>query len=120
VFTATVMAENSVSTAMSETVVLVVEPIAGLTATNDSPTALGNMTTFTAIITAGSGVSYTWDFGDGLGGTGPMVTHTYTATGVYTAVVTATNIFNTQVATTTVTVVEGFYIYMPAVVGKPE
>jgi len=39
-------------------------PIAGLEATNDSPTMLGNPTTLTATISAGSNVTYTWAFGD--------------------------------------------------------
>jgi hypothetical protein len=38
------------------------QPIGGLSATNDSPTMLGQATTFTATLNSGSGVSYTWDF----------------------------------------------------------
>jgi subtilisin-like proprotein convertase family protein len=43
--------------------------IAGLGAFNDGPTALGNSTTLTVTLTAGTHVSYTWDFGDGHGPT---------------------------------------------------
>ena len=44
-----------------------------------------------ATITAGSNVAYSWDLGDGTSGSGAMLTHTYAAAGVYTAVVTASN-----------------------------
>ncbi|MEW5958146.1 MAG: PKD domain-containing protein, partial [Chloroflexota bacterium] len=43
-----------------------VEPITGLSAANDSPTELGQATTLTATLTAGTEVSYNWDFGDGI------------------------------------------------------
>ncbi|HWK29748.1 MAG TPA: PKD domain-containing protein [Solirubrobacter sp.] len=39
----------------------------------------------------GDGMSIVWDFGDGLFGAGPNTTHTYTAPGVYTATLTATD-----------------------------
>ena len=79
--------------------------VAGLAASNDSPTWLGEPTTFTATVTAGSNVTYTWAFGDGDLGNGAVVTHTYPATGIYTAVVTASNDYNAITATTTVSVV---------------
>jgi CSLREA domain-containing protein len=82
------------------------EPINGLVATNDSPTALGAATTFTATVTAGTYVSYAWDFGDGVMGVGDAVTHTYQTVGSYTAVVTATNAMNQMTATTAVVIVE--------------
>jgi hypothetical protein len=69
-----------------------------LLATNDSPTPLGLVTTLTATLSTTNGVTltegvevtFTWAFGDGEGGAGAVVTHTYGATGIYTAVVTAT------------------------------
>ncbi|RLF32857.1 MAG: hypothetical protein DRN07_04045 [Thermoplasmata archaeon] len=78
-------------------------PIAGLVASNDGPTPLGGVTTLTATVTAGSNVSYTWAFGDGAIGSGQVVTHTYPAAGLYTAVVTASNSVSVLTATTTVT-----------------
>jgi len=39
----------------------------------------------------GSIVNYTWDFGDGSGGTGLTVMHSYSSTGDYTAVLTVTD-----------------------------
>ncbi len=80
------------------------EAIAGLSATNDSPTALGQATTLTATVTAGSNASYTWAFGDGQTGSGSVVTHTYPAVDLYTAVVTASNSVNVVTATTSVTI----------------
>ena len=81
-------------------------PIGNLNATNSSPTALGQTTTFTATVSAGNGISYTWDFGDDAQGVGRILTHTYGTVGVYTAIVTASNTINTLTATTRVTITE--------------
>ncbi len=86
-------------------VYLAVTPIAGLEAVNDSPTSLGSATTLTATVTAGTHLTYTWAFADGEFGSGPVVTHTYPTTSVYSAVVTASNRVNELTATTTITVV---------------
>ncbi len=67
------------------------EPVAGLSAANDSPTALGSATALTATLAAGTGVTFTWEFGDGQTGAGATAAHTYPAPGVYTATVTAAN-----------------------------
>ena len=79
--------------------------VAGLNATNDSPTLLGALTTFTATITAGTNVVYAWDFGDGNTGSGSDTGHTYAAPGNYTAIVTATNNTGNTSAQTQVTIV---------------
>jgi hypothetical protein len=87
--------------------------ITGLEARNDSPTILGDPTTFSA----GADqvyVSYTWDFGDGAAGSGRVVTHTYPSTGTYTAIVTGTNTVDVAVAQTNVTV-DYVYVYVPLV-----
>ena len=82
-------------------------PIAGLSATNDGPTVLGRATTFTATVSAGSDVSYAWNFGDQTTGSGQIVTHTYPHAGLFTATVTATNSVSGPVtATTRITVTE--------------
>jgi uncharacterized repeat protein (TIGR01451 family) len=86
--------------------VSVVEPIAGLVATNDSPTLLGSPTTLTATITAGTHVIYTWAFGDGATGSGAVTPHTYPNIGVYTAAVTASNAVSALTATTVVTITD--------------
>src|SRR5574340_424890 len=105
VYTAVVTANNSVSKHVATTTVTVPDmPIVGLNAVNDSPTVLGQATTLTATVTSGTGVSYTWAFGDGETGNGAVVSHTYPAVGIYTAVVTANNSVSKYVATTTVTV----------------
>jgi PKD repeat protein len=105
VYTAVVTASNPVNQQLATTLVEIGdEAIAGLAAENDSPTALGDPTTLTATVTAGTNVSYAWDFGDGATGVGAVLTHTYPANGVYTAVVTASNNTNDQVATTIVQV----------------
>lgn len=89
------------------TATVVDEPIAGLAATNDGPTVLGDPTTLSATVTAGTNVSFTWDLGDGSFDNGAVVSHTYTATGVYTPAVTASNSVSLLTATTVVTVTEG-------------
>ncbi|MBK8432923.1 MAG: PKD domain-containing protein [Chloroflexi bacterium] len=106
-YTAWVTAANPISnSAISTTVVVTappVTPISGLTAVNDSPTQLGHPTQFTATIAAGQNVTYTWAFGDGNMAEGATVTHTYAATGTYTAWVTAANpISNSAISTTVV------------------
>jgi PKD domain/Immune inhibitor A-like, MAM domain/IPT/TIG domain len=93
-------------------------PIAGLVATNDSPTLLGDPTFLTATITAGTNVEFVWDFGDGITMTGQVVSHTYSAAGTYTATITATNSVSSAQETTTVEVyvipIENYY-YLPVV-----
>jgi hypothetical protein len=81
-------------------------PIEGLVATNDSPTPLGSSTTLTGTVTGGSELLFEWDFGDGQTGVGSVVTHTYPAAGVFTAVVTASNTVSEMVASTIVAVDE--------------
>jgi PKD repeat protein len=107
-FTAVVTATNSFgSLSVSSVVTITNEPIAGLAVVNDSPTALGQVTTMTATVTAGGGISYDWDFGDEVGflsGKSSVVTYTYLVTGVFSAVVTATNSFNGMTATTVITI----------------
>jgi hypothetical protein len=116
VYTAVVTATNSISEQWAETMVRVEEAIAGLTAVNDGPTTLGDTTTLTATLTAGTAVSYTWAFGDGQFGQGRIVTHVYPAADVYTAVVTATNPVSVQSAATLVTVaLPNQPIYLPLI-----
>jgi PKD repeat protein len=104
-YTAVVTASNSVSLLTATTTVMIVdEPITSLSAASDSPTALGTPTTLSATVVAGGHVVYDWDLGDGAGGSGALLTHTYAAVGAYTAVVTASNVGSTGTATTTVRV----------------
>ena len=58
---------------------------------------------------------FAWDFGDGQGGSGAVVNHTYAAPGTYVAEVTAANSLGTLKATTEVTVVGGDSgaVYLP-------
>jgi PKD repeat protein len=106
-YTTTVTGTNSVSSDTTTTTVLIEEAIAGLSAENDSPTALGDTTTLTGTITAGTDVSYEWDFGDGSPTvSGQTVTHDYGAVGLYTAILTATNQVGSDTTTTSVTIDE--------------
>jgi CSLREA domain-containing protein/uncharacterized repeat protein (TIGR01451 family) len=106
-YTAVVTASNPLGIVTASTTVNIIDiPITGLAAGNDGPTILGESTTLFASITTGTNVVYTWDFGDGSGTStnAPFVDHTYSATGVYIAMVTASNSNNSQNATTIVTI----------------
>lgn len=105
VYTAVVTASNPVDALTATTRITITEAaIAGLTIANNSPTILGQATTLSATVTGGNGISYLWAFGDGSTGSGKVITHTYPATGTYTALVTASNAVNTITATTRVTI----------------
>ena len=88
------------------------DPITDLNVASDTPTELGQSTTLTATISAGEEVSYEWNFGDGqsqviasgVGQLSQVISHTYTVTGTYTVIVTASNQVSTLVETTNVTV----------------
>ncbi len=118
VYTAVVTASMTITDwLVAATTVTVEEVLTGLIAINDSPTPLGKPTTLTATVTAGSHPVYRWAFGDGMSGTGPVVTHTYPETAVYTAVVTASNGVSALTATTTVEITPAlrFFVYLPLV-----
>jgi uncharacterized repeat protein (TIGR01451 family) len=105
IYTAVVTASNGVSVITTTTVITITDtPIVGLVATNDSPTILGDATTLTATIVSGSNVTYAWALGDGSTVTGAIVTHTYPAVNIYTAIVTASNGTSVVTATTTITI----------------
>jgi PKD repeat protein len=118
VYTAVVTASKNISDWLATaTTVTVEEVITGLSAINDSPTPLGDLTTLTATVTSGSHLGYRWAFGDGGSGAGSVVTHTYSETAVYTAVVTASNSVSGITATTTVEITPSlrFDLYLPLV-----
>jgi uncharacterized repeat protein (TIGR01451 family) len=110
------------STPDSVTVTVENVPVDRLNVINSSPTILGHVTYFTATITDGSSVTYTWNFGDGdIGYSNDLdhvshIAHTYGGEAItYTVAVTASNGFitgtspayqiYTDTATTTVTLV---------------
>jgi PKD repeat protein len=60
---------------------------------------------FDATLSSGVGLSYQWNFGDGTGATGAIVTHAYAVANVYTVTLTVTDsLGQTATATTTATV----------------
>ena len=79
-------------------------PINGLTLQHDTPIMAGETTHFTATVTAGSGVSYIWQWGDNATGAGATASHEYAAAGTYTVTLTATNSHHAAVVTETVQV----------------
>jgi hypothetical protein len=66
-------------------------PLSGLQATAGSPTVIGSATPLTASVISGTEVVYTWALGDGITTTGATISHQYSTTGIYTAIVTAHN-----------------------------
>jgi len=102
-YNAKVTATNSVSSANTTTEVIIGDAIAGLTASNNGPTVLGQSTTLTADVISGTSVVYEWDFGDGSAKqSGKSVLHQYPTVGSYVATVTATNHLGQSTTTTTV------------------
>ena len=117
-YAAVVTASNPLSELLATTSVTVDEIITGLIATYDGPTAWGDPTTLTATVAAGSRVSYGWSLGDGTLGLGPVVSHTYPAPGIYTAVVTAGNSVSLLTATASVEIQLSSRLYLPLVVHR--
>lgn len=116
-YTAIVTAANPLGSVTAPTVVTITDvPISGLSASNNSPTNLGDPTTLTASVTDGTNVNFDWAFGDGTTGNGAVVNHTYPDVGQYTAVVTASNSVGELVATTNVTIeIDNWTIFLPVV-----
>ena len=90
---------------LTDTVVITASnrPITALLVLGSSPTTLGQATWFTAT-TYSSNAVYAWDFGDGALALSNPISHTYSARGYYTAIVTATNGANSLTATLPVTI----------------
>lgn len=85
-------------------------PIAGLSASSTSPAPTGQAVDFTAVITAGTAVSYTWEFGDGSTGSSRVTSHIYSEPGIYTASVTAENPLGSQSTDMEVMIYESFVL----------
>jgi hypothetical protein len=81
-------------------------PIAGLIIDHSTPTRAGEPITFTTSLTQGTGVSYAYNFDDDTTEQtlASSIVHTYTLTGTYTTIVTATNSVSQGVVSTTFTV----------------
>ena len=80
--------------------------VLGLELAATTPVTAATTATFTATVSAGSDVNYTWDFGDGtapVSGTSVM-NHAYALSGTYTVTVEAYNRFNSMTATTEIVV----------------
>jgi len=116
----TVTAENADNQVSGTHAITITDiPVASLTAANDGPTRLGETTTLSATLQSGSGVSFSWDFGDAQGGSGALVAHTYAAAGMYTATVSASNTAGTWQATTLVRINTGG-VFLPVVLNRRE
>ncbi len=78
--------------------------IAGLAANNTGPAAPGGTVTFSASVTAGTNVRYSWSFSDGGSASGATVTRSFSSVGSFTATVTTSNPRSSSSASTTVQV----------------
>lgn len=85
-------------------------PIGGLSISGPSGAIVDHAVSFSAVITAGTNVTYTWDFGDGETATGKDVTHVYTTPGLYIVTLTATNSLGTQEVTKSIIIRYGLYL----------
>ncbi len=111
-FTVIMTATNSLGhNAIAKTVTInpptvVVDPISDLAVFNDSPTTLGQVTTFSSTLTTGNFVNYEWNLGDGtiILNDSPFLSYTYNTLGEFTTIVTASNWISSDVATTIVTI----------------
>ncbi len=81
-------------------------PIEGLALQASLPIYEDLPAQFSASVSAGTGVSYSWDFGDGGVGSGALIEHTFTTPGAYTVSVTAANNSSSAITTTLVSVLE--------------
>jgi predicted outer membrane repeat protein len=72
---------------------------------------------FTATLTGGSDVTYTWDFGDGTpAANGNPVSHPYATPDLFLVTVTASNSYGSESVVVEVTVVQGEHeIYLPTI-----
>lgn len=84
---------------VSQIIDVCLDPIANFTITNNNPSY-----SFTNTSTATAGATYSWDMGDGTTFTTMDASHTYTANGVYTVVLTITDSCGTNMVTQTVNV----------------
>jgi uncharacterized repeat protein (TIGR01451 family) len=98
--------DNNISAIQNLVDVNVVEPIVGLSASNDSPMLVGNLTTLTATITSGTDVYYLWAFSNGGTSTNRVTTHLFGAVGIHSATVTATNSLGSFMAVTEIMIGE--------------
>lgn len=119
VYTATVTVSNSVNLLTATTTVSVLDaPIEGPVSVEVGVerVEVGSACTFRAQIAGGTGVSYTWEFGDGQSASGRVVRHTFSAPGDYMVSVRAANGVSEVTATRPVTVVRPEWpVYLPSV-----
>jgi PKD repeat protein len=81
-------------------------PITGLTLQFTPPVYENVPVQLVAGVSAGTGVSYAWDFGDGGLDSGAVVEHTFTTPGTYTVTVAAENNSSSVITSTLVSVLE--------------
>lgn len=89
--TVAVSASNSAGTVQSSTDLTIEIPVSGVSASADQGSRPGLGASFAAQLAAGTGPTFSWDFGDGATGSGMASEHVYAQPGVYTVTLTAAN-----------------------------
>ncbi len=106
--TYSVVAYNGTCQGSTASVMVTVNPAAVANAGSDvTTTYIGSGGTVNFNNTGSTGVSYSWDFGDGGNSTSASPTHNYTVPGTYTVILTATLGSCTDTDTITITVLSG-------------
>jgi plastocyanin len=103
VYTVVVTATNPLTVVTAAKQIRVLPPpLTGAAAANNGPKLVGTPVSLGVVVSGSTGVTYTWNFGDGGTGNGITTTHSYTRSGIYTATVTVANPTNAVRATTQV------------------
>jgi len=115
--TLTVTDSESLTDSKTRTVTVYTAPVASFTHTPNIP-KIGETVTFNASSSyspeGSTIVSFTWDFGDGVNGTGMIKTHTYTYSGTYVVTLTVKDVVGVEdTDSMTITVAEAPLPFSP-------
>lgn len=91
--------------------------------THNGPVTVGDMAAFTNASDGTPPLTYSWDFGDGIGtSSDENPTYSYAAAGTYTVTLTTTNAFGSDSYSLPIEVLPGqsvYYMYQPFVIAEP-
>ncbi len=106
VYTVTLVGDNGCGVKETSAMVSVIcTPISGTAFTWEPLTpTVGSPAVFTATAEGTAPFTFTWDFGDGISGTGQVVAHTYAATGTYTVMLLGQNYCGEETVSETLSV----------------
>ncbi|MGC8960743.1 MAG: PKD domain-containing protein, partial [Chloroflexia bacterium] len=118
-YTVTLAVSNACDAITATHVIRVVaacEPVHGVAFTWSPPSPrVGETVAFTGTAVGTLPISYTWSFGDGGTASGVTATHTYSRTGAFRVVLTATNCVSAAVSVSHTLEMAPYSIYLPLV-----